>query len=75
MADTGNPLGLTDSEEQLVADLAATYLEEIQAGKNPSMDEYMQGLPSNAMKEAFRIVANMTKFITIAMRAKEASQE
>ena len=67
----GNPFGLTDNEEQLVADLAATFSEEIQAGKNPSMEEYIQGLPNTQMREAFRTVANMTKFITIAHQIKK----
>jgi hypothetical protein len=74
-ANTGNHYGMTDNEEQLVADLAATFSEEVQAGKNPSLEEYIQRLPSGTMQKAFRPLANMSKFLTFTRRIKEGETE
>jgi hypothetical protein len=63
--DTTIMNNLDPTTEQLVADLAADFSECIVNGQHSQIEEYLEKLPNNAARDAFRTLANMTKFVTI----------
>ena len=62
---------LDDNQEQLVADLTADFSERINAGDNPSIEEYLAKLPDEECKTAFVRVANLTRFLVIGTAATD----
>jgi hypothetical protein len=62
---------LTDNEEQLVADLATDFAERFRDGDEVSMQDYLERLPTDAMKDAFREVANMSRFLSVMQEGKK----
>ena len=49
---------LTDNEEQLVADLAVEFFERWRAGEQVSMRGYLELLPNDQTRRAFKRAAN-----------------
>lgn len=73
-ADIMSPAGLTDNEEQLVADLLADLSEGLQDGHAIPIEEYLERLPNEATRRAFQRVAVMTHIIETvpALRTRSA---
>lgn len=66
---------LDANREQLVTDLAADYSEQMIAGKDVSTEEYLDKLPDDSCRKAFKTLANMSRFIAgiEAIRQDEAN--
>jgi hypothetical protein len=63
---------LDEPTEQLVIDLAADYSERAVAGEAPSLKDYIDRLPDESSRTAFRRAARMTTFIANAQGISDA---
>jgi len=62
---------LDPNRQQLVTDLAADYSEKIVTGKEVSLQEYLDKLPDDASRKAFKILANITRFVATIETIKQ----
>lgn len=61
---------LNKDEEQLVADLAIDYCDRWRAGEEVSMNDYLEWLPTEQMRQEFKEAVNMARLLTIAHDVK-----
>jgi hypothetical protein len=54
---------LDPNQRQLVSDLAADYSDRIVSGEDASIGDYLEKLPDDECRKAFRSLANMSRFI------------
>lgn len=64
-------MGLSDNDEQLVADLVADFAERFRDGADVSMRDYLDRLPTEDMKAAFREAANMSRFVSVMEQVRK----
>jgi hypothetical protein len=62
---------LSDNDEQLVADLVADFAVRFRDGADVSPQNYLDRLPSEAMKQAFKEAANMTRMISVMEQVRK----
>jgi hypothetical protein len=73
--DILNRVNLTDNEEQLVADLVADFSERLQDGDPVSIEEYLERLPNEATRCAFKRVAVISQIVEAVEGSNRAFNE
>jgi hypothetical protein len=66
---------IDNNQLQLIIDLAADYSERIVAGEPASINDYLEKLPDEACRIAFKRAANMTRLIATIQNIQSDSSE